>query len=233
MRLVSTLICAIITVALVVVLSIRLPVKNSKTPRLGAFLSPQKGFWQNAEATNAQFNAELKFPQLQGKSAVYFDDRMVPHVYADNETDAYFIQGFIHAKFRLWQMEFQTYYAGGRLSEIMGETFSGKNLLESDRYFRRLGMVYGAEQSLKVLENDPVTKTELDSYTAGINAYIKSLSPEKYPLEYKILDYAPEPWTNLKTALFLKYMSYDLAGYEQDFQMTNAKSVFTKAQFEK
>ena len=233
MRGVPVFLSATITVILIVVLSIQLPVKDTKTPRMGAFLSPQKGFWQNAESSDVSYNATLSFPGLFGNSEVYFDDRLVPHIYAENETDAYFIQGFVHAKFRLWQMEFQTYAAGGRLSEIMGARASGKDFLAIDRFFRRLGMVYAAEQSLKTLESDPVTRTELDSYTAGINAYIHSLTPAKYPLEYKLLDYAPETWTNLKTALFLKYMSYDLAGFEQDFQMTNAKSVFTQAQFEK
>ena len=55
---------------------------------------------------------------LKINADVYFDDRLVPHIYANNNIDAYYVQGFIHAKFRLWQMEFQTYVAAGRLSEI-------------------------------------------------------------------------------------------------------------------
>ncbi len=47
------------------------------------------------------------------------------------------------------------------------------------------------------------------------------------------MGYYPEKWTNLKTALFLKYMALDLAGYENDFEMTNAKSVFSSADFDK
>ena len=40
-----------------------------------------------------------------GKVEVYLDDRLVPHIFAEDETDAYFVQGYLHAKFRLWQME--------------------------------------------------------------------------------------------------------------------------------
>ena len=232
MRIVPLILCAAVTTGLVILLNVQIPTGGSKTPRLGYFLSPQKGFWQNAEPTDISFNGDLKFDGLEGNADVYFDDRLVPHVYADNEHDAFFIQGYLHAKFRLWQMDFQTYAAGGRLSEIMGDSANGTSFLKIDKYFRRLGMVYGAEKSLQEIEADPETKATCDAYTAGVNAYINSLDESTYPLEYKLLDYKPEPWTNMKSALFLKYMSYDLAGFEQDFEKTNAKSVFTKAQYE-
>ena len=233
MRIVPFILSAIVTIALVTVLNMQLSVGGNKTPRLGYFLSPQKGFWQNAEPADIVFNDDLKFDGLKGKTEAYLDERLVPHIYAENEEDLYFVQGYLHAKFRLWQMEFQTYAAGGRLSEIMGDSANGSNFLNIDKFFRRLGMVYAAENSVKEIEKDPVVKAASDAYTAGVNAFIGTLDESQYPLEYKLLDYKPEPWTNLKSALFLKYMSYDLAGYEEDFERTNAKSFFTKEQFQK
>jgi penicillin G amidase len=230
--LILTIVFALLTTAFIIALDSQLPTGGSKTPRLGYFLSPQKGFWQNAEPVNKNFNADLKFKDLQGNAEVYFDDRLVPHIYAANEHDAFFIQGYLHAKFRLWQMDFQTYAAAGRLSEIMGDSSNGTNFLNVDKFFRRLGMVYAAENSLKVMESDPEMKAVCDAYTAGVNAYISSLDESSYPFEYKLLNYKPEPWTNMKSALFLKYMSLDLAGFEQDFEKTNAKSIFTKEQYE-
>ncbi|MEJ7681723.1 MAG: penicillin acylase family protein [Segetibacter sp.] len=233
MRILPFIISAMITIGLIVTLNTPLTIAENKTPRLGAFLSPQHGFWQNAESVNYNFNAQRNFSYLKGKVEVYFDERLVPHVYAEKENDAYFVQGFLHAKFRLWQMEFQTLAAAGRLSEIMGETNGGTNFLKIDKYFRRLGMVYGAEQSLKKLKADSVTRRQTKAYTAGVNAYISSLQPNKFPLEYKLLDYEPEKWTDLKTQLFLKYMAYDLAGGDHDFEMTNAKSIFSPEDIEK
>jgi acyl-homoserine lactone acylase PvdQ len=84
---------------------------------LGSFLSVQEGVWQNAEPVDADFNASLRFDALKGKVDVFLDDRLVPHVFAEQENDAYFVQGYLHAKFRLWQMEFQTMYAAGRASD--------------------------------------------------------------------------------------------------------------------
>lgn len=228
MRVIPFLLSAAVTTGLVIALNTRLPAGGARTPRLGYFLSPQQGFWQNATANEENFNGELKLDGLQGNADVYFDNRLVPHVYADNERDLYYVQGFIHAKFRLWQMEFQTRAAGGRLSEVVG-----KAMLPTDRFFRRLGMVYAAENSLKEAEANPVTKLEMDAYTAGVNAYIAALKPHELPLEYKLLDAAPEPWTNLKTCLFLKFMSFDLAGAEWDFELANARKLLGATDFEK
>ncbi len=224
MRILPFVASALITSGLVVVLNSKLVLPAP----LGALLSPQHGVWQNAEPASENFNASLSFPQLNGKVDVYLDDRLVPHIFAEQENDAYFVQGFLHAKFRLWQMELQTFAAGGRASEILGEKG-----LEHDREFRRLGMVYAAEIALQEVNKDPVIKAECDSYTAGVNAYIETLTESTLPLEYKLIGYKPEKWTNLKTSLFLKYMSYDLAAHDDDFEMTNAKSYFSADDFAK
>ena len=125
-------------------------------------------------------------------------------------------------------MEFQVYAAAGRISELVG--IRG---LEFDRDKRRLGMVYAAERSLEAMEKDSVTKSACDAYTAGVNAYIEGIKASELPLEYKLLNYKPEKWNNLKTALFLKYMSLDLAGNENDFEYSNARTVFGLKDFEK
>ncbi len=224
MRIIPFIITAAITTGLVVLLNTRLVLPAP----LGKLLSPQHGVWQNAESSNENFTADLKFSQLSGKTNVYFDDRLVPHIFAEQENDAYFVQGYLHAKFRLWQMELQTFAAAGRASEILGEKG-----LNHDREFRRLGMVYAAEIAEQEANKDPIMKAECDAYTAGVNAYINTLTESSLPLEYKLIGYKPELWSNLKTSLFLKYMSYDLASGEDDFEMTNAKSFFSANDFAK
>ena len=189
---------------------------------LGKFLSPQFGIWQNAEQSDNDFTADLKLDGLKGKVEVFLDERLVPHVFADDDGDAAFVQGYLHAKFRLWQMEFQTYAAAGRISEIIGS-----RALSFDRTKRRLGMVFAAENMLKEIEANPLTKKTLDSYTAGVNTFIRSLKESELPLEYKLLNYKPELWTNLKSALFIKQMTETLAGSVDDLPFTNAKSFFS------
>ncbi len=211
-----------ITVGLIFILDTR---KILPAP-LGALLSPQHGLWQNAERSDENFSADLNFPNLKGKTSVYLDERLVPHVFAEQENDAYFVQGYLHAKFRLFQMEMQTYVAAGRICEIAGE-----KQLQLDRQFRRLGMVYAAENALKIIESDTAIKATCDAYTAGVNAYINSLTESKLPIEYKLIGKTPEPWSNLKTALFMKLMAYDLSSKESDFEMTNARAFFSDEDF--
>lgn len=219
MRIIPFIISTVITIALIIALDKRW----GAIPALGRFLSPQQGFWQNAEPADQDFNEELKIAGLQGKANVYLDDRLVPHVFADNEEDAYFIQGYLHAKFRLWQMEFQTLAAAGRISEKLG---NDPRFLHFDREQRRMGMVYAAENALKEMQKDPTTNAYSSAYTAGVNAYINSLTEAQLPIEYKLLGYKPEPWSNFKIALFLKQMSKSLAGFDRDLEFTNVKSVF-------
>ena len=191
-------------------------------PPLGKFLDPFHGFWQNAETKNHQ-SEELGLSGLTDEVTVMYDSVLIPHLYARNDEDLYLAQGYITAKDRLWQMEFQTHAGAGRISEIIGPS-----ALDFDRTQRRMGMVYAAEKSLHIMEVNPVAKSMVESYTKGINDYILSLRYEDLPIEYKLLDYEPEPWTNLKVALLLKNMAKTLNVGEKDLEMTNALKLFGK-----
>lgn len=222
MRFLPFVISALFTIALAWALNKRW----GAVPALGAFVSPQHGFWQNAEGED-EYNATLKLPQLSGNTTVYLDDRLVPHVIAANDKDLYFVQGWLHARFRLWQMEFQTAAAAGRISEILG---SKEAYLRFDREQRRMGMTYAARNSVAAMQKDAASLAYMQSYVDGVNAYITSLHESELPIEYKLLGYKPEPWSLYKTALFLKLMSKDLAGYERDMEFTNMKSLFSESQ---
>jgi penicillin amidase len=87
-------------------------------------------------------------------------------------------------------------------------------------------MVYAAEIAEEEMDKDPISKSAVEAYTNGVNAYINSLTQSALPIEYKLLDYRPEQWSKLKVALFLKMMSKELAGSERDLEFTNAKTVF-------
>lgn len=189
---------------------------HGQVPALGSLLSPFQGFWQNGETGVLLPNNTLKLEGLTDEVTVQYDDNHVPHIFANNDHDLYYAQGYVQAQDRLWQMDFVTRAAGGRLSEVVGD-----KALDLDRYKRRMGSVYAAENSLKSMVANPINKVSVDAYTAGINAYIKQLKPQNYPLEFKLLGYAPEDWTPLKCALLLKEMSFTLASGTDDFRMSN------------
>ena len=187
-------------------------------PPIGKIFSPFHGFWMNAESRDSGEPTEetLQIEGLHQPVQVVYDEMGVPHVFAQDDHDLYLAQGYLTAKDRLWQMEFQTHFAGGRISEIVGEKG-----IASDQFQRRMGSVYGAEKSFEGMQQDPAAKMALEAYSAGVNAYIGSLSDRQLPLEYKLLNYRPEPWTPIKSALFLKNMSFVLASGTDDLKMTN------------
>lgn len=195
-------------------------------PPLGKLLSPFHGFWVNAEQPETEEASEetLLIPGLKEPVQVIYDEMAVPHVFAKNDHDLFLAQGYLTAKDRLWQMEFQTHFAGGRISEIVGEKGLG-----SDQFQRRMGSVYGAENSYQGMKEDPKAALALNAYSDGVNAYISGLSERELPLEYKLLNYKPEPWTPIKSALFLKNMSFVLASGTDDLKMTNILRKYGKA----
>lgn len=212
---------ALISVAFTLVLVWALQTKFGDIPPLGKFLNPGTGFWQNAESRNIDATAELDLKGLQGKVIIKYDENRIPHIFAENDHDLYFAQGYITAKERLWQMDIQTRSAAGRLAEVVGP-----KALEVDRYHRRMGMVYGAENTLRGIQKDPVMNNMVNAYTDGINAYVHQLSPRNYPIEFKLLNYAPEESKPINCVFLLKLMSETLAGGSNELAMTNVLNKF-------
>jgi penicillin amidase len=214
----------VITVTLVYFLNNGWTVNGTPIPPLGKFLDPFHGFWQNIESGSSSKENTLDISGLAAPVTVVYDSLMIPHIFAQNDNDLYLAQGYVTARHRLWQMEFQTHAAAGRVSEIL----ASDAVLNYDRSQRRLGMTYGAERALQYMEADPTIKNVVQKYTEGINQYIRSLEYDQLPFEYKLLDYEPEAWTPLKCALLLKNMAQTLNIGDKDIEMTNTLKLFGK-----
>lgn len=182
---------------------------------MGKFLNPVSGFWQNAEGPGTPPLTSLKLSGLKNSVTIKFDDRRIPHIFATNNHDLYFAQGYITARDRLWQMDLEVRSAAGRLSEIIGQA-----ALPTDLYHRRMGMVFAAENTLKEIMKDPDSRLAINAYCAGVNAYIRQLNTKNLPIEYKLLDYNPEEWRPINSAFLLKLMSETLAGSSNELAMS-------------
>jgi penicillin amidase len=209
----------LLTLVLVIVL---LNTQLNQIPALGSFFNPYSGVVQcEKESLNNQLFS------LKGREfVVYFDEHQIPHVFSENEKDLHFAQGYTISHDRLWQMDFMSYASAGRLSEIMGEQY-----LVYDRMQRRTGVLVSAKKTLGFIEKNTITKEVLDNYTAGVNAYISSLNKADLPFEYKLLNYKPEPWTNLKSVLIMKYVGSMLTGYEEDVSSSYLLSALGEKDF--
>jgi penicillin amidase len=165
-----------------------------KIPALGKIVSPSHGFWRLLEGDLPNLPEEVIHENLKDEVHVVWDENLIPHIYAQNDEDLYFVQGYITASMRLWQMDFQNRAASGRLSEIVGEA-----TLDFDLKTRRMGMELGNEKNFAATVQDPYAKMTYEQYAKGVNAYLNSLEEKDWPLEYRLLDMKPEPWSAFKT----------------------------------
>lgn len=149
-------------------------------------------------------NGTLRLAELHEPVEIVTDRYGVPHIYAQNEDDLYLAQGYVHAQYRLWQMELNRRIGSGRLSEIFGEL-----TVEADRFARRLGMHRAAASGALTLTSHGTRI--LNAYTRGINAFISS-HRNNLPIEFTLLRLNPEPWQPCDTLQWGKMMSWNLGG---------------------
>ncbi len=145
---------------------------------------------------------------------IYRDESGIPQIYAANQHDLFFAQGFVHAQDRFWQMDFWRHLSAGRLAEMFGE-----GQLETDLFLRTLGWRRVAQLELEAA--DANTHSILEAYAAGVNAYLAEHQGSELSLEYSILallspDYSPEPWKPLDSMTWAKVMAWDLGGNMDD-----------------
>lgn len=145
---------------------------------------------------------------LEGDVTIGRDAHGIAHVQAEDERDLFFGQGYAHAQDRFFEMDFRRHVTSGRLAELVGE-----GALETDQFVRTLGWRRVAEQ--EYLDLDQSTRTLLQSYARGVNAYIDNRSGSDLSLEYAVLsltgpDYRPEPWTPVDSVAWVKAMAWDL-----------------------
>ncbi len=188
-------------------------------PPLGPLLDPANGAWAGAAATTFRGVQSLSIPGLTKPVRVVFDDRGVPHIFAETELDAYRALGFVVARDRLFQMEAQTRAASGRLSE-----WAGPRVLGADREARSLGLAWGAERKLAAYDTTTFGYRALVAYAGGVNAWITSMRPRDLPIEYRLLNARPIAWEPLHSLYFLARMSMTLGLNDATMKRLRAQS---------
>ncbi|MEA3337027.1 MAG: penicillin acylase family protein [Chloroflexota bacterium] len=127
----------------------------------------------------------------------------IPHIYAQNEQDAYQAQGYVHAQDRFFQMEYARRLSRGTLSEVFGSA-----TLAADRWCRIVGLERSAALDLAMLGEAELAN--LTAYAAGVNAFIEQ-NRLRLPAEFSILGHKPGPWTPLDTIGIVKVLGWALS----------------------
>ncbi|MGH7695726.1 MAG: penicillin acylase family protein, partial [Gemmatimonadaceae bacterium] len=125
---------------------------------------------------------------LRAPVEVRYDRWGVPHIYARNQHDVFFAQGWVAARDRLFQMEMWRRHAEGRLAEVLGAS-----AVERDRLARLFKYRGDIERDWRTYSPD--TKPIAEAFVAGVNAYIaRAKQAGSLPPEFALLGFQPEPW---------------------------------------
>ena len=150
--------------------------------------APPQSLEELAGRSLATIDGELAVPGLRAPVEVIRDEWGVPHIYAGNDDDLFFAQGYVMAQDRLWQMEMWRRWHEGRLAEIFGP-----EALPYDRR-TRLMMFRGPWDETEWTSYHPDAKRLFTAHANGVNAYIAQ-HRDNLPVEFQLTGIVPEPWT--------------------------------------
>lgn len=172
--------------------------------------------WLYTKSLAPDYNGEISLKGLSDEVTVYFDEVGVPHIQAKNQEDAYKALGYVHAQDRLWQMELIRRIAPGRLSEILG-----KDLVETDAFFKGLGIEENAKASIEKLDKNSVPYQLTMAYLEGVNHFIETGAT---PIEFQLLGVKKEKYTLLDVYHAKGYMAFSFAhAHKADPLLTEIK----------
>jgi penicillin G amidase len=164
-------------------------------PALGPTFNPATGAWTMAADAAPVENQTLTIPGLQQSVRVTFERDGTAHVVAQTDADLFLAVGYVHARFRLFQMDLMRRQGEGRLSQVVG-----KAALDSDRFELQLGLLRTAQ--LEWSQADDVTKVALTAYARGVNDRIDEAKRlHQLPAMFTLLGYQPQPWTPIDTLI--------------------------------
>jgi penicillin amidase len=167
-----------------------------------------------ALSTFPRSSGTVKVAGIAAPVTIETDAHGVPTIRAASEPDALFGLGYVHARDRLWQVEYQRRIGAGRLAEILGP-----RLVETDRFLRTIGFRRAAESAWRALPAQQ--RRLLEAYTGGLNAYLASSWAR--PIEFRILRCPASPFEPVDVLTWAKLMAWDLAG--------NARNEIRRARF--
>lgn len=132
----------------------------------------------------------LRIDGLQEEVEIIRDEWGINHIYARNQHDLFFAQGYAAAKDRLFQFEIWRRQATGTVAEILGERELNRDI--GTRLFKFRG-----DMTEEMNHYHPDGVEIITAYTDGVNAYIEEVlqSPDKLPIEFELLGIKPEKWT--------------------------------------
>ncbi|MDH3587807.1 MAG: penicillin acylase family protein [Gammaproteobacteria bacterium] len=166
---------------------------------------------------------EISLPGLEDLAKVRRDDQGITHIQARNQTDLYYLQGWVHASDRLFQMDLTRRQPSGTLAELFGPP-----LLPGDIETRTLGLRRAAERSVAVLSKGTINA--LEAYTRGVNDWV--MHGPGLPPEYAAIGWPDRedfrPWNIVDSIVIGKAIAFSLS-FDLDTGLTENLAAYLEA----
>jgi penicillin G amidase len=147
-----------------------------------------------------------RFAGLHEAATISIDAEGIAHVRANNEHDLYFLQGWTHARERLFQMDYHRRLASGTLAELLG-LGPNNQVLATDVQLRTLGLRRAAQRSHGAASER--MRDALQAYAEGVNAWV---ARNRLPIEYGALELTKfVPWDPVDSLAIGKLIAWDNA----------------------
>jgi len=165
-------------------------------PALGPAFNPTTGAWTMALDASLK-NDTLHLAGLRQPVTITLEKDGTAHVVANTDHDLFLAVGYLHARFRLFQMDLLRRQGEGRLSEVVG-----KAALDSDRFELQLGLLRTAQREFSAVAPDSRSRQAIDAYTQGVNDRItEAEATHQLPAMFTLLGYQPKPWTPIDSLI--------------------------------
>jgi Penicillin amidase len=180
-RVINVLAALLVSAAVLVLFA----VGYGPVPALGRALVPGHGAWASAPGGQPIHSQTLSLPGLAHPVSVAFTSHGVASVHAADEADAYLALGYLHARFRLTEMDLERRLGEGRIAQLAGPAG-----LSSDKFELRLGLLRTAQAEWAATPRTSPAAQVLMAYSRGVNDYLAqarrtgqwpSLDPHRQP----------------------------------------------------
>ncbi|WP_339839680.1 penicillin acylase family protein [uncultured Maribacter sp.] len=149
------------------------------------------------------YSGEKELVHLEQEVNVYYDTYGIPHIYGENEKDAFRALGYVHAQDRLWQMELLRRIASGGLSEVFGS-----DLVGTDKFFLSLGIADASKITASKVNKSDQGVILAEAYLDGINQFIEE-GPT--PVEFYLTGIEKEKFILEDVYNTIGYMAFSFA----------------------
>jgi penicillin amidase len=175
-------------------------------PALGSALLPGHGAWASAAGGDAVTGQTLALPGLSSPVQVAFTQQGLASVTSATDDNLFEALGYVHARFRLAEMDAERRLAEGRLAQLTGP--SG---VVSDKFELRLGLLGIAQREWAAMPKSSAAARALVAYARGVNAYLAQVRASgDWPAVFSLARVYPANWTPVDSLAVQEALTQEL-----------------------